>query len=232
MYQQSSVTTYSTQYDMGLRRFMLGVFNNMSLGLGVSAVIAYFVGTSPALMSLFFGGPQKWLIILAPLAFVFFISFRISSMSVYSATVAFFAFAGVMGLSLATIFATFKMGSISNAFFSTAAMFGAMSLYGYTTKRDLTRIGSFLIMGAMGLVIASLINLFLQSSALAFAVSCIAVVIFAGLTAFDVQNLKNLYDELEGDEREKAGIMGALSLYLNFINIFTSMLQLFGERKE
>lgn len=228
----TATTTSISQYDMGLRQFMLGVFNNMTVGLGLSAVVAYFVGTSPELMALFFGGPQKWLVMLAPLAFVFFISFRISSMSVYAATVAFFAFAGVMGLSLATVFAAFKMGSIANAFFSTAAMFGAMSLYGYTTKRDLTKIGSFLIMGAMGLCIASLVNLFLQSSALAFAVSCIAVVVFAGLTAFDVQNLKNLYDEIDGEEREKAGIMGALSLYLNFINIFTSMLQLFGERKD
>ena len=231
MYQQS-VSNYGLQYDAGLRQFMLGVFNNMAVGLAVSAFVAYFVGTSPTLLQMFFGGPQKWLVILAPLAFVLVLSFGISRMSVFGAMVAFFAFAAVMGLSLSTIMAVYTASSIASAFFSTAIMFGAMSIYGYTTKRDLTKIGTFLIMGALGLCFASLINLFLQSSALAFAVSCIAVVVFAGLTAWDVQNLRNLYDELEGDEREKAGVMGALSLYLNFVNIFTSLLQLFGERKE
>jgi FtsH-binding integral membrane protein len=231
MYQQSTVTSSRVaEYDLGLRQFMLGVYNNMTLGLAISAVVAYFVGTSPALLSLFFGGPQKWIVMLAPLAFVFFLSFRISSMSVYAAQVAFYAFAGVMGLSLATIFAVFKMGSIANAFFATAAMFGAMSLWGYTTKRDLTKMGSFLIMGAMGLVLASLINLFFQSGVMAMVVSGLAVVIFTGLTAYDTQNLKNMYYELDGDERSKMGIMGALSLYLNFINIFTSLLNLFGAR--
>jgi len=232
MYQQPSLPTYSMQYDAGLRQFMLGVFNNMAVGLAVSAFVAYFVGTSPALLQMFFGGPQKWIVIFAPLAFVLVLSFGISRMSVFAAHVAFFAFAAVMGLSLSTIFAVFKMGSIVNAFFATAAMFGAMSLYGYTTKRDLTKMGSFLIMGALGLCFASIINVFLASSALTFAISCIAVVVFAGLTAWDVQNLRNIYDELDGDERERAGVMGALSLYLNFINIFTSLLNLFGERKE
>ena len=143
-----------------------------------------------------------------------------------------FAFAGVMGISMATIFAVFKMASIAQAFFATAAMFGAMSLWGYTTKRDLTRMGSFLIMGAFGLMIASLLNLFFASGAVSMVVSGLAVIIFTGLTAYDVQNLKGLYDELEGEEREKAGVMGALSLYLNFINIFTSLLNLFGARND
>ena len=233
MYQQSTVTNSTVaEYDLGLRQFMLGVYNNMTLGLAISAVIAYFVGTSPALLSLFFGGPQKWIIMLAPLAFVFFLSFRINSMSVYAAKVAFFAFAGVMGLSLATIFAVFKMGSIANAFFATAAMFGAMSLWGYTTKRDLTKMGSFLIMGAIGLVIASLINLFFQSGMMAMVISGLAVIIFTGLTAYDTQNIKSMYYELEGDDRSRMGIMGALSLYMNFINIFTSLLNLFGVRNE
>lgn len=233
MYQQSTVSTNTVaEYDLGLRQFMLGVYNNMTLGLAISAVVAYFVGTSPTLLALFFGGPQKWIIMLAPLAFVFFLSFRINSMSVYAAKVAFFAFAGVMGLSLATIFAVFKMGSIANAFFATAAMFGAMSLWGYTTKRDLTKMGSFLIMGAIGLVIASLINLFFQSGMMAMVISGLAVIIFTGLTAYDTQNIKSMYYELEGDDRSKMGIMGALSLYMNFINIFTSLLNLFGVRNE
>lgn len=232
MYQQSSVVTQTAEYDMGLRQFMLGVFNNMSLGLAISAVVAYVVGTSPTLLQLFFNGPQKWIVILAPLAFVFLMSFGISKMSVFVAHLVFFAFAAVMGLSLSMLLAVFTLGSIANAFFSTAIMFATMSLYGYTTKRDLTKIGSFLIMGALGICIASLVNLFLASSALAFAISCIAVVVFTGLTAYDVQNLKNLYYEIEGDDRERAGVMGALSLYLNFVNIFTSLLQLFGVRKE
>lgn len=230
MYQQSTLT--STDYDLGLRQFMLGVYNNMTLGLVISAVVAYFVGTNPELLSFFFGGPQKWLAILAPLAFIFVFSFGIDKMSVQNARLTFYAFAGVMGLSLATIFVVFKMGSIANAFVVTAAMFGAMSLYGYTTKRDLTKMGSFLIMGAVGLMLASLINLFFQSSVVAMFISGIAVVVFTGLTAYDTQNLKNMYYEFEGDEREKIGVMGALSLYLNFINIFTSLLNLFGARND
>lgn len=232
MYQQSTVTSNTVaEYDLGLRQFMLGVYNNMTLGLAISAVVAYFVGTSPALVSLFFGGPQKWIVMLAPLAFVFFFSFRINSMSIKTAQLTFYAFAAVMGLSLATIFAIFKMGSIANAFFATAAMFGAMSLWGYTTKRDLTKMGSFLIMGVFGLVIASLINLFFQSGVVAMVVSGLAVIIFTLLTAYDTQNIKSMYYELEGDDRSRMGIMGALSLYLNFINIFTSLLNLFGEKE-
>jgi uncharacterized protein len=224
--------TTTAEYDQGLRQYMLSVFNNMGLALGVSAVISYFIGTSPALMSVFFGGPQKWLFILAPLAFVLFISFRLHSMSLQTARLSLFAFAAVMGISLATVFAVFKMGSIAQAFFATAAMFGAMSLWGYTTNRDLTKMGSFLIMGAIGLMIASVLNLVFASGIVALVISGLAVIIFAGLTAYDVQILKGLYYELEGDEREKAGVMGALNLYLNFINIFTGLLNLFGERND
>lgn len=232
MYPNTVTTSAGVYYDEGLRRFMLGVFNNMGLGLALSAVVAYFVGTSPALMSLFFAGPQKWAVIFAPLAVVFFISFRISNMSPQTARAWFFGFAALMGLSLATVFAVFKMGSIANAFFGAAVMFGAMSLWGYTTKRDLTRMGSFLMMGVIGVFAASLLNLFLQSAMLTFVVSAVAVIVFTLLTAFDVQNLKNIYDEIDGDERERAGVIGALSLYINFINIFTSLLNLFGEKNE
>jgi FtsH-binding integral membrane protein len=230
-YETIRTNTATMEYDPGLRQYMLSVFNNMSLALGVSAVISYFIGTSPTLMFVFFGGPQKWLFMLAPLAFVLAISFFIVDQSLRTTKIMLFVFAGLMGVSLATVFAVFKMGSIAQAFFATAAMFGTMSLWGYTTKRDLTKMGSFLIMGAFGLLIASLLNLVFASGALAMVVSGLAVVIFAGLTAYDVQSLKGLYYELEADdEREKAGVMGALSLYLNFINIFTSWLNLFGER--
>jgi FtsH-binding integral membrane protein len=194
-------------------------------------VVAYFVGTSPELMSMFFSGPQKWVVMLAPLAVVFFISFKISGMSPGTALAWFFTYAGLTGLSLATIFAVFKMGSIANAFFSTSIMFGLMSIWGYTTKRDLTKMGSFLMMGVIGLLVVGLINIFLQSSMLTLIISAISVIVFTLLTAFDVQNLKDVYDEVDGDDRERAGIMGALSLYINFLNIFVSMLQLFGDRK-
>lgn len=228
-YRNASVA--GLRYDEGLRQFMLGVFNNMALGLAISAVVAYFVGTSPALMSAFFAGPQKWIVVLAPLAMVFFIGFKISSMSPGTARAWFYAFSAAMGLSLSTVFAVYKMGSIANAFFSTTAMFGMMSIWGYTTKRDLTKMGSFLMMGVLGLVAAGLINLFLQSSALAFAVSAISVVVFTLLTAYDVQQLKQIYDEMDGDDRERGGVLGALNLYLDFINIFVSLLQIFGDRK-
>lgn len=232
MYQnayRNSVT--GAEYDEGLRQFMLSVFNNMGLGLAISAAIAYFVGTTPDLLTAFFSGPQKWIVMLAPLAMVFFISFKINDLSPEMARSLFYAYAGLMGLSLATIFATFAMGSIATAFFSTAAMFSLMSIWGHTTQRDLTSMGSFLFMGLIGVVVASLINLFLESSALAFVVSLISVVVFSGLTAYDVQQLKAVYYNSDSDTRERAGVIGALSLYLNFINIFLSLLQLFGDRK-
>jgi FtsH-binding integral membrane protein len=154
-------------------------------------------------------------------------------MSLQMAKIALLVFAVAMGLSLSSIFLIYKMGSIAQVFFISAATFGSASLYGYTTKKDLTTFGSFLIMGAMGIVIAGLVNLFLQSSILAFAVSCIAVVIFTGLTAYDTQNLKNTYEftVCDDDEQEKLGIYGALQLYLDFINIFMSLLQLLGDKK-
>ena len=143
-----------------------------------------------------------------------------------------FTFAALMGLSLSSIFLIFKIGSIVNVFFITAATFGAASIYGYTTKRDLTSMGSFMLMGVIGLIIAGLVNVFLQSSMMAFVISCISVLIFTALTAYDTQNLKNVYDELYDEEMEKAGVFGALNLYINFINIFLSLLQILGDKKE
>ena len=153
-------------------------------------------------------------------------------MSPYAAKVFLIAFAAVMGLSLSSIFAIYKLGSIFQVFFISAATFGSASLYGYITKRDLTKFGSFIIMGALGLCIASIVNIFLQSSIFAFAISCIAVLIFTALTAYDTQQIKSHYDNSFGDEREKAGVIGALNLYLDFINIFVNLLQLIGEKKE
>lgn len=232
MYQRpSAVAIPASAYDEGLRRFMLGVFNNMGLGLVISALVSFMVASSPALMQALFDGPQRWLVILAPLAMAIGVSFGIQSVTPAVGRLLFYLFSAVMGLSLSTIFIVYTAGSITNAFLGTAVMFGAMSIWGYTTKRDLTRMGSFLMMGAIGIVAVALLNLFFQSGPLAMAISAMAVIVFTGLTAYDVQNLRNLYDQLEGDERERAGVLGAMGLYINFVNIFISLLQLFGERK-
>jgi len=219
--------------DEGLRSYMLAIYNYMGLGLAITGLTAFVVATSPPLMAVIFGTPLKWVVMLAPLAFVFFLSARVSRMSVSAAQLAFWAFAIVMGLSMASIFLVFTGTSIARVFFITAATFGAVSLYGYTTKRDLSQFGSFLIMGLIGIVIASLVNLFLGSSALQFAISVIGVLVFTGLTAWDTQRLKEEYVEsATGELVAKQAIMGALSLYLNFINLFMMLLQLFGQNRE
>lgn len=223
-------------YDQGLRSYMLGIYNHMLLGLAISGLVAmgiFMLGrTSPVVQALY-GTPLKWVIMLAPLAFVMVLSFRFEKMSYGSLLGTFWAFAATMGLSLGTIGFIFKAGSIGQAFFVTAAMFGATSLYGYTTKKSLSGMGSFLVMGLFGLIIAGLVNIFLQSSALQFAVSAIGVLIFAGLTAWDTQRLKQDYDYVAGDQTmlAKSSVMGALSLYLNFINMFQFILSLFGDRE-
>ena len=243
--------------DEGLRAYMLRVYNYMAGGVFLTGIVAYLAFTQavtmdPALAAKTAGGvallkrgmyltpfgmalfvsPLKWLVMLAPLGFVFFLSFRIYQMSVSAAQWTFWLFAAVMGLSLSTIFLVFTGQSITQVFFVTAAAFGGLSLYGYTTSKDLSGWGSFLIMGVIGIVIAGLVNLFLQSSALQFAISVIGVLVFAGLTAYDTQQIKDNYYAVAGDmtATSKAAIMGALNLYLDFINMFTSLLQLFGNR--
>jgi FtsH-binding integral membrane protein len=169
---------------------------------------------------------------LAPLGFVFYLSARISKMSVSTAQITFWLFASIMGLSLASVFIEFTQTSIARVFFITAGTFGAMSLYGYTTKRDLTKLGGFLFMGLIGIILASIVNIFVGSSALQFAISVIGVLVFVGLTAYDTQNIKNMY--YGGDSEEigsKKALMGALKLYLDFINLFILLLQLFGQRR-
>jgi FtsH-binding integral membrane protein len=220
-----------SKIDLGLRDHMINVYNQMGIGLAISGVVAYLVSSVPALTALFLGGPQVWLFILAPLAMVFWLSWKINSLSVSTARTAFYAYAGLMGISLSTLFLVYEMGSIVQVFLITAVMFLAMSIYGYTTKKDLTSLGSFLFMGLIGLIVASIVNLFMQSSALAFAISCIGVLIFTGLTAYDTQKIKELYYHTDGDDRTKAGIMGALTLYLDFINLMIHLLQLLGQRK-
>lgn len=229
--------------DEGLRAHMIRVYNYMLMGLAVTGVFALGtfnlsfqdVGSGYALTSFgqaLFGSPLMWVIMLAPLGIVFFLGFRIQKMSVGAAQMTFWAFAALMGMSLSTIFAVYAATSITQVFFITAAMFGAMSLWGYTTKRDLTGMGSFLFMGLIGIIIAMLVNIFLQSSAMQFAISVIGVLVFTGLTAYDTQKIKEMY--YVGDDGTVAGrkaIMGALTLYLDFILLFQMLLSLFGSRE-
>ncbi|MFC0217355.1 hypothetical protein FHS82_003331 [Pseudochelatococcus lubricantis] len=250
-YERGVARAGRAEIDQGLRAFMLGVYNNMVLGLAVTGVAALgvflaAVTNDPAsavaqvnggIMLTSFGhalfvSPLKWVVILAPLAMVFFISARIARFQPATARLLFLGFAALMGVSISSIFLVYTQSSIVQVFFITAAAFGALSLYGYTTKRSLSGMGSFLIMGLFGLIIASLVNLFLQSSGLQFAVSAIGVLIFAGLTAYDTQRIKEMYYELDaGDVAAKKSVLGALSLYLNFINMFMMLLQLFGQQR-
>lgn len=219
-------------FDEGLRQHMLRVYNYMALGLVITGIVAFVFGSTPALYVPIFSTPLKWVVMLAPLAFVFFFSFRIQSMSSSTAQMTFWAFCAVMGLSLASVFLAFTGKSIAQTFFITAAMFGTISLYGYTTKRDLSKMGSFLMMGLFGIIIAGIVNIFLGSSALQFAISVIGIVVFVGLTAYDTQNIKEQYSEnYDQESNQKLAVFGALSLYLNFVNIFQLLLNFTGERE-
>jgi FtsH-binding integral membrane protein len=244
-------TRVDTGIDEGLRAYMLKVYNLMALGLAITglaalgtvmlattndpAAAAATLGNGKMLTALgtaLYASPLRWVVMLAPLGMVFFLSARIQTLSVSAAQTMFWVFAALMGLSLSSIFLVYTTASITQTFFITAASFGALSLFGYTTKRDLTGWGSFLIMGVFGLIIAMVVNIFLASPALQFAISAIGVLIFAGLTAYDTQKIKEMY--FEGDEVLVAGrkaIMGALTLYLDFINLFSFLLSFLGNRE-
>ncbi|BAI70668.1 hypothetical protein AZL_000300 [Azospirillum sp. B510] len=217
--------------DEGLRQHMLRVYNYMGAGLILTGLVAALVSSSPAIMMAIFGSPLKWVVMLAPLAFVMVLSFGIQRLSFASAQMIFWAYCGAMGLSMSAIFLVFTGASIALTFFVTAATFLAMSLYGYTTKADLSKMGSFLMMGVIGLVIAGLANIFFQSPALHFAISAIGVLIFTGLTAYDTQAIKESYAEsYDHESAGKLALMGALTLYLDFINLFQFLLQFLGQR--
>jgi len=238
--------------DAGLRAYMLRIYNYMVLGLAITGFAALgiymlSVTTDPALAVVkvrsimltnvgyaLFVSPLKWAVILAPLALVFFLSFRIQNMRPATAQITFWIYAALVGVSLASIFLIYTHSSITRVFFVTAATFGALSLWGYTTQRDLTGMGTFLFMGLIGIVIASLVNIFLASSMLQWIVSVVGVLVFAGLTAYDTQRLKNeyVYGAMDGEVMERSAIMGALSLYLDFLNLFTMLLSLMGSRNE
>jgi len=229
--------------DAGLRAYMIRVYNYMTAGVALTGLVAWFTfsaavtQTSGGLVLTSFGqtifhGPLMWLFILAPLGLVMLLSFGINRLSASTALTLFFVYAGVLGISLASIFLVYTGASITRVFFISAATFGAMSLYGYTTKRDLTAVGSFMFMGLIGIIIASLVNIFLQSSALYWAISVIGVLIFVGLTAYDTQNIKEIYSPMDdGTVAGRKAVMGALRLYLDFINLFLMMLRLFGDRR-
>lgn len=217
--------------DQGLRAYMVSVYQYMMIGLGVTGLVSYLTSATPALFNAIYGTPLVWVVMFAPLIFVMAFSFALNRVSVGGAQAMFWAFSALMGLSMAYIFRVYVAADIVRVFFITAASFGALSLYGYTTKRDLTAFGSFLIVGLVGIFLAMLVNLFMQSSAISFAVSVIGVLIFAGLTAYDTQKIKEMY--YEGDSADTAGkkaIVGALNLYLDFINMFLFLLRLLGNR--
>lgn len=221
------------EIDAGLRQFLLSVYNYMAFGLTLTGLVAYGAAETGLYASLVETPFLFWGVVLAPLALVFLLSFRIEKMGLGAAQTAFWAYAGLVGLSLAGIFLIYTGVSIARTFFITAATFLAMSLYGYTTRTDLARFGSFLMMGLFGIIIASLVNLFLASSALQLTISVIGVIVFVGLTAYDTQRIKEIY--LASDSSVVAGkkaIMGALALYLDFLNLFILLLQLTGNRRQ
>ena len=231
--------------DEGLRAYMLKVYNYMTTGLLITGLIAYFFGKASivtnssgeligvtSLGNMLFNSPLMWVVALAPLGMMFFFTYRINKMSLSTAQITFWVFATLMGLSMASLFIAYTGASITRVFFICSATFAAMSLYGYTTKRDLTALGGFLMMGVIGLIIANIVNWFLQSPALYYAASFIGVLIFVGLTAYDTQKIKNMYYEGDSDNLSgKKAIMGALTLYMDFILLFIYLLRIFGQRR-
>ena len=221
-------------FDAGLRSYMLSIYNYMASGVLLTGVVAMLFANSGLAFQILAGpGLLKYVIMLAPLAFILVLNFGINRLSTFATQGLFWAFAVAMGLSMSSIFLVYTGTSIAQTFFASAAAFAGLSLFGYTTKKDLSGWGSFLLMGVIGIIAAGLVNLFLQSTALQFAISVIGVLVFAGLTAYDTQRIKDGYFEVMNDATlaGKAAIMGALSLYLDFINMFTMLLQLFGNRE-
>lgn len=225
--------TNTVTYDEGLKTYMDNVYKYMSIALLITGLVSFIVAKSTALTQLFLGSPLSIVVALAPLFYVFYFSAKVWSMTPEKAKTHLFIFSGLMGLSMSSIFYIYTSISIVRTFFITAAMFGGMSLYGYVTKKDLTGMGQFLIMGLLGIVIASLVNIFLKSSGVDFAISILGVIIFSGLTAYDVQKIKQTYDYVNGDAgvKEKVAVIGALNLYMDFINLFLTLLKFFGNNK-
>jgi FtsH-binding integral membrane protein len=231
----TSAGARTAEIDEGLRAHMNKVYGLMSVGMALTAAVAWGVGTNEPMQQAIFGTPLKWVVMFAPLIMVFAFGALINRLSVAAAQLFFYAYAALMGLSLSFIFAVYTGTSIATTFLVTSIAFAGLSLYGYTTKRDLSGMGTFLMMGLIGLIVASIVNFFLASSALAFAISVIGVLIFAGLTAYDTQSIKNDYiahaQHGDADWLGKSAIMGALRLYMDFINMFMFLLQFLGNRE-
>jgi len=232
----TSGQAHDAAIDVGLRQYMLRVYNYMASGLALTGVIAYLVASTPAVLNLLYTptGPTAlaWIAMFSPLAFILVMNFGLNKMKASTLQMVFWAFAAVMGVSMSSIFLTFTGASIARVFFIAASMFLAMSIYGYTTKRDLSDFGSFLMMGLIGIIVASIVNIFLASSALHFVISAVGVLVFVGLTAYDTQKIKSVYSVTDGGEvATKKAIMGATTLYLDFINLFMMLLHLFGNRE-
>ncbi len=226
----TGVGTQSAAYDAGLRSYMLSVYNYMASGVLLTGVVALLFANS-GLAAQVLGTPLRWVIMLAPLAFVMVMSFGLNRLSTFALQACFWGFATVMGLSMSSIFLIYTGSSIAQTFFATAAAFAGLSLWGYTTKKDLSGFGTFLIMGVVGLLVASVINIFLQSGTMNLVISFVGVLIFAGLTAYDTQKIKSMYAHVAGtDMMGKTIIMGALNLYLDFVNMFQFLLSFMGSR--
>ncbi len=237
----SPATARTAKIDVGLREYMLRVYNYMASGLALTGIIAYLSATTPAILNMLYAmGPDgavrptvlAYIAMFSPLAFILVLNFGLQRMKASTVQAVFWGFSAVMGLSMAHIFLAYTGTSIARVFFITASTFAAMSLYGYTTKRDLSGFRGFLMMGLIGIIIASIVNMFMQSSAMQFMISVIGVLVFVGLTAYDTQKIKSLYMQSDGAEVvTKKAVMGAVSLYLDFINLFIMLLHLFGERR-
>jgi FtsH-binding integral membrane protein len=227
----AAVGTREAAFDAGLRSYMLSVYNYMASGVLLTGIVAMLFANS-GMAEQVLTTPLRWLVMLAPLAFVMVLSFGINRLSTGAAQALFWAFAVAMGLSLSSIFLVYTGTSIAQTFFATAAAFAGLSLFGYTTKKDLSGLGTFLIMGVVGLLVAMLINVFLRSPMFQLAISGIGVLLFAGLTAYDTQKIKSVYFQVQGtDFVGKSVVLGALTLYLDFVNMFTFLLSFMGDRR-
>ncbi len=228
----SNAQADAAQIDVGLRQYMLRVYNYMASGLALTGLVALMVVSSDTAIQVIFGTPLRWVVIFAPFGLVLFLSARINRMQASTAQALFWVYSALMGASLSSVFLIYTHESVARVFFITAASFAALSLYGYTTKRNLTAIGSFLVMGLFGLIIASVVNMFVHSSGLQFLISAAGVLVFSGLTAWDTQKIKEIY--WAGDNSEtatKKAVMGALALYLDFVNLFLMLMRLMGNRR-
>ncbi|AHX04450.1 Bax inhibitor-1/YccA family protein [Ehrlichia japonica] len=229
----SKVQFQSAYYSAGLRSYLVKVYNYMAMALGLTGVVAFFVSSSPVIISMIYNTPLHWLVVFAPVGLVFLMSYKLNVFSFQTVLTIFFSFSALVGVSISYIFLVYTAASIAKVFFISSSMFGVMAWYGNVTKKDLSQFGTFLFMGVIGIIIASVVNLFLSSGPLHFALSVVAVIVFTGMTAYDAQRIKDMYYKFNdgGDSVNKMAILGATTLYFNYINIFVSLLNLQGERR-